>query len=497
MMRVKTFTPVIRVTLIKLIQRSALQGGGSAAVSQRFSGAKRTVDLTRFLGEGSAVQTHKSLREAAGGFQVTLIDKPYGEGSDIDSFYGAVEPMDGIEIRISHGPLSGGGGADPAKPPLVMRGFVSEISRSMTMGANGRPSRTVTIAGQDYGKIWQQVQIWYFPGYVIGQWLLSGLRLFERFGVGADAMAGAEFVRQVATQILNPYLAALAPSGGSMPSSFDTSRVTVAHGTTSITGPQNAEGPIYGIMKRYLDVGAWNELFIEDSEDAVHIVYRPNPAKSVSGDLIMPGATAPEVVEVPREDVVSAKFSRTDANVANFYWVRSPVFDLNSDMYRLLDAQASGDRETVDLSEYPNAQQRLYGVRTLYETTQMGGDDVRTFQSGRPAQEHDERDVRQVDWIKERRRQVVEQNKDNIIFESGAFRLRGNEKLRAGVTLRLKFGALTADYYVVSVQHNFEPMRSYTTDVTVERGTGFIERVQRGGGTDSPYLAEQQAGAPG
>jgi hypothetical protein len=33
-------------------------------------------------------------------------------------------------------------------------------------------------------------------------------------------------------------------------------------------------------------------------------------------------------------------------------------------------------------------------------------------------------------------------------------------------------------------------MRSWTTKVQVDRGTGFINRIQRGGGQASPYFSE-------
>ena len=51
-------------------------------------------------------------------------------------------------------------------------------------------------------------------------------------------------------------------------------------------------------------------------------------------------------------------------------------------------------------------------------------------------------------------------------------------------------GGFTAEYYAHTVQHEFVPFRSYATTVSYERSTGFIERVQRKGSVDSPYLAE-------
>lgn len=136
---VEIYEPGIRVTLYKTISRTTLDANNP--VSQRFQGSAKTIDLTPFLGDGSALRTSKSVRESAGGFSLTLVDKPYkgtyAGTNTFETLYGLIEPMDLIEIRMRHDPPSTGG----AKPPIVMRGFVSTVSRSETMGADGRPQR--------------------------------------------------------------------------------------------------------------------------------------------------------------------------------------------------------------------------------------------------------------------------------------------------------------------------------------------------------------------
>jgi hypothetical protein len=85
---------------------------------------------------------------------------------------------------------------------------------------------------------------------------------------------------------------------------------------------------------------------------------------------------------------------------------------------------------------------------------------------------------------------MAAQNQDNILYESGSMRVRGNEAVRAGMYVRLHRGTFVATYYVVAVAHDYLPFQGVFSTLTVERGTGFIERVKRGGGSDSPYLAE-------
>lgn len=495
--RVKIYEPDIQVKLIKTISRATLDGNNP--VSQRFQGSDRAIDLSLFLGDGSALRTSKSVREAAGGFSLTLADKPfkgkYAGSTTFETLYGLIEPMDFIEIRIRHDPPTAAG----AKPSIVMRGFVSTVSRSETMGADGRPQRAVIVNGQDYGKLWQMLQILYLPGYVLGEDILSGFKLFERFGVGLETtMKAADFVTQVVQKILNPYLTSLlpknivnlAPKDSPIPNQVQLD-LSVKSGVTSVTGPQNQEGTIYDLLRTYGDVGVWNELYLDDREDGVYCVYRPVPALDISGNLIQSNKQKPTYVDMPDTDVISLNVSRSDANVANFYWTRMPRFDLVSDIYRQQFAIQGADKDTVLLDTYANSSVQLYGLRVMYADTQQGGDEVTTFSSGQPADVKVKFDTSMANWINSRRAIMVEQNKDNVLLESGVMRVRGNEAIKAGTYVRLHRGPFQAVYYVIQVDHDYIPFQGFFSTLTVERGTGFIERVRKNGsGGNSPYLAE-------
>lgn len=119
---------------------------------------------------------------------------------------------------------------------------------------------------------------------------------------------------------------------------------------------------------------------------------------------------------------------------------------------------------------------------------------------GLPRQVQDERWPDAIDFINRRRATILEQNRDNVVFESGSIGLRGNEAIRAGSYVKLirgtdvvgaaLGGGSLAEYYAARVAHAFLPFRSFTTTVTFDRGTGFIERVQKA----APYLEEIAAG---
>jgi hypothetical protein len=70
--------------------------------------------------------------------------------------------------------------------------------------------------------------------------------------------------------------------------------------------------------------------------------------------------------------------------------------------------------------------------------------------------------------------------------------IKGNGAIKAGSYVNLARGAnagLVAEYYCHTVTHDFAPFLRYTTQVSFDRGTGFIQRVQR---KDGAYLPEMR-----
>jgi hypothetical protein len=486
-MNVQLYTPDVRVTLYKTIGRQTIDG--QTPVSQRVLDTNSTIDLTPFLGEAGSLRVSKSIRSPAGGFSLTLPDKPYMQNGSIESLYGLIEPMDLIEIRMRH-ELPGSTSNNLPTPPILMRGFVSEISRGESMGGNGKPQRTVTIAGQDYGKLWQMMQIKYLPGYVIGENYLSSFKLFERFGVGFDtSMTAPTFVSNVVSEIINPFLTAMMPPNSPNPTELKAD-ISVTHGVVDVGGAQNQQGTIFGLLSSFGDVGVWNELYIEDREDGVYVVYRPNPFKDIYGTVIQDDAPALLPIDVSDKDVISLNVSRSDANVSNYYWVRAPRFEMVSDIYRQQFAIQGASAATVDLGQYPNSAEQFYGMRMMETETQMGGDDVTTMASGQPSDQQTTRDTSMSNWINDRRAILVAQNKDNVLLESGVARIRANELIKPGCYVRIVRGSFSSTFYVSSIDLDYVPYQGLFQTLKLERGNGFINRVTAGAGVQSPYNAE-------
>lgn len=486
-------SPRISVRLFKTIQRGTIAGG--QPVSARYAGKDPYIDLTEFLGEGSAVRTSKSVKEPAGSFSITFADKAETDyWGMLESVYGLVEPMDVVEIRMW-------GGMGPSQLgldlPIVMRGFVSDVARSQTMGSNGQPMRTVTVTGQDYGKLWQVYQIVYLPFYTSGQPLLTNFELFEMFGVGAvNTMKAGEFVSTMVDKVINPFVAGFMPDtlAGAVPRDLDTvSSISVNHGVVNM-GQQQWQGSIYDILRQHSDVGIWNELYTEDREDGVHVVYRPIPAMELGTEtLIMDDAQAPVYCRVTDGLIESVSYSRTDGGVANFYWVNSQLSNMVSDIARKYWG-LSADDQTINIKDYPNSAAKYYGVRPMYAETNLGEDGVENLGSGQRQDAQDQRDDKMMDWVGKRRQQMLRMNRDNVVLERGVARVKGGvmrpagyELMKPGDYAMFQTGNIQWRAYVTQIEHEFTPYQGYTQTLSFERGEGFAVRSQMNG---SPYLSE-------
>ena len=496
-------SPRLTVRLYKTIGRKNI--AGNVSVSTRYENKAEYIDLTPFLGDGSSVVTSKSVRDPAGAFSITFPDRAHQQltsqstsapAYDLESIYGLVEPMDVIEIR-----MWGGVGPAPAEFPIKMRGFISRIDRTMAAGDNGQPVRSVVVSGQDYGKIWQTFQISHMASNIEGNPILTTYALSKLFGVGVEnTMRADEYVREMITKIINPHIKGFMPENSPMPTELLVDgNILVKTGGVNLSY-QSLQGSLYDGMRPHADVGIWNELYTEDREDGVHVIYRPTPSLHITPPdgsetrKIQPDAPDPIYVEIPDGSIKALQMSRSDSNVANYYWVNNSRFDLQDDMVRKM-AGLSGDDETIRLVDYPNSAIKYYGVRMMEATTQQGDTDVKNMLGTSDRAELEKRGLLNEAWINRRRRLMVEMNRDNVVFESGSARVQGgimradgSGPMRAGDYARFKIGTTVSDAYIVSITEEFMPYHGYTAMLSLERGEGFVNRTTGG---SSPWLAEQ------
>lgn len=472
-MTIKVYQPGLQVTLIKLVARKD-------GVASRYTAAKREIDLTPYLGDAGVVRTVKDIAEPTGGFTIAFADKL--DPDIVDTVYSYVEPMDMIEIRAARQPEQFVGG----KLPLIMRGFVSGVRRTESIAEDGTPRRLVVVNGQDAGKLWLIYAIWFELATVQEKPMLTQFSLQAALGIAPRVYSLSDFVTAVTLQVVNPKIEALSAFANRQVAPF-TVRATVKQGQVIPEMAAAYEGPIWNLIQEYAE-RPWNELFTEDTEDGPVLVFRPTPFKDITGKLIMPGAEDPGTIDLDIVDVASLDVSRSDARIANFFWV--PPGNSMLDNNQLVNVQSLISGQPLDFN-YGNNAPELYGARRMVVPTRVIPTDQDQLPIKQSANERAGAAQRYIQWHLQRMQQLKAMNRDNGVFESCVMVVKGDEGFKPGRYLRLTRGDLISESYLMRVAQSFLPLQTWTTSLAVERGTGFLERNKYSG---SPYLAEGRMG---
>ncbi|HET7675831.1 MAG TPA: hypothetical protein VFL54_09945 [Gammaproteobacteria bacterium] len=485
---VRSYQPRIQVTLVKCVKEKNAQ-------AERYVAANNRIDLTPFLSENGSVVTHKDITQPLGTFNITFADQVDRNGRDsrhADSVYGIVAPMDYVEIRMARSPVARREDYGQYLP-VIMRGFVSQVRRSQMIGGDGKPVRSVIIEGQDFGKLLQIMQIFYERNYGLGQNLVTKFLLAQNYAVKFKSFTASDFMRAMIDQIVTPELEVLWQESALSSTIENPMRIrtdgslTVDDGTVQPYVFQHYSGNLWGLMKQFADLN-WNELFIRDDPDGVRLVYRPFPYKDIDGHWIKPGAD-PGSTRITLDDVGAMNVSRSDANVANYFWVDAPHYQAigpsqNQDF-------AYSQKENYLMEDYPNNNPALYGIRKMEATTAQGPSGESTSGVDLDKEGQAKAIGNMWDWLAERRGRLKAYNKDNVMFEVGDMTLKGNAQVRPGTYLELDLGAFRPEYYAYAVTQTYVPLREFTTKVAVKRGTGYIQRSRL---ERSPYRAERGSG---
>ena len=478
-MGIHAFKSALSVKLIKLVKRAD-------GVAARFA-PPNDFDLTPFLGDVGGVRTSKSIREPAGSFSISFADKK--DTAKADTVYGLVEPMDMIEIRASRTPDQYSG----KNLPIVMRGIVTDIKRDESMSADGTPQRVVVIAGHDFGYFWLINQIMFELLYITDVPFLTQFRAQAATGISDGLLDVSDFMAQL-TGFVNTKIEAFAGYSCHVIPQF-TPRCTVPEGQVAPNLAAGIDGPLWNFADRFSD-GTWNELFTEDAESGPLLIFRPVPYHGLDGKLLndgngnltMQGAVEPGTIPIDISSVFAMSVRRTDRRIANFFWTNpgSSLFDTNGSV--ALAALVQGTPLDTD---YANNRPEIYGIRKMPTTTALFTDKWKAMPSQAPTGQEGAQGSDQNVWHLHRMAQLRAANRDNGVFEEGAMTVMGIETLKGGRYLQLTRGSLVAEYYITSVSHNFAPLQTWTSQIQVERGTGFLARNKM---QQSPYLAEGRKG---
>jgi len=364
----KTFSPRAEVRLLKTARRSELGAGLQAAARYQ---QLESIDLTPYLMEQTPIDVVQYIGGGAGTWSMTLADRMMPEYKE--TLYALIEPMDMIEIRMARSPheYQGKSGANSYKLPVTMRGFVSNIERHRSM-SGGAPVRRIQVSGHDFGKILDILRIYYLNNSAIGDNILGELKFFHKYaGLDQAKIMGAdEFVRLVLDKLINPFIDRLTVNASGDKVGAAVVRKLAAEvsieGTVSPLGVSLfSDGSVRQFLDQFLDVGAFNELFVDDREDASVLVVRPNKFLNLSNEAIQ-GAATPAPTASPGKDNREAELAAANEELAkakaewkvqdDLHW--KLLADTQDRISRRDQALAAGDR--VGYEQYQSEAEMIY-----------------------------------------------------------------------------------------------------------------------------------------
>lgn len=459
----KVYQPQVSVTLVKTSSQSTAIGM-SAALSE--------IDITPWFGDSSSIETSKGVRQPAGTFAFTLPDKPY-KGK---SLYGLITPMDYVIIRMAHDSSQQSNG----NYPLIMYGLVSDVTSNTSL-QGGKPQRTIKITGHDFGKILQVLQIIYLPGSTTEKFAADAYRyqhIYEQ-DAGMKTRSAAEWVQLTLDKIINPFINKLSLVGGQrlvrhLMINGMTAKVAVGGNINTFTPTTLHDVSMHKFLTTLLDAPVFNELYTEDSEEGVTLVVREVPFKDIYTDKFVQERAYADSMDISTDDIISQSFNRTDARVANYYWVNGSHYAYYTNE-QLKNTALQGNFDSFIIFGYENSDRSMYGVRLMEMGSSLQPNDY--YQADNPKAEKIPAIEQSLQsWLAQRRKVLMAMNKDNVLLESGTLQLRGNEAIKAGAYLQIyDKGVRLGEVYAHTVNHQFRPFYGYLTSVQFDRGTLFFE----------------------
>jgi len=465
-------------------------------------------DITPFLGDGGYVTTAKDLYSPKGRWEVMIPDKPMrddGSGDIIDSLYGLIAPMAPVEIRMARNTHEYWW----SQAPVVMRGFVRSVTRDESIGDDGRPQRSVRIAGDDYGAIGEITRISLISQAGLDQSLLPIIRRLE-MGAEGQLLPACQYI-DVLRGMMNSQLQGMKAETGNTDLIHEIDYdCSVGVGMVHANRLTETQGTAWKMMMDGADT-PWNELFIEDRDFALDdgkigpcLVYRPTPWKTLDGKFIEnTGQTidANKILHIadqadaglPEFSLVrSASYQRSDSQVNNIYWVvaRAIAFDWS----RALAEALTREDASIQFTDHPNADIDIYGPRVMtLESAQAPEGAWRQIlvESGNADQNRATLD----EWAKQRLKWVTDANIDNVLRDDGMIVVRGNEKLRIGSYYTITRGQFACEHYITHVSHTFVPGREFFTHIRFIRSNNYyLRNRKRTEESLSPFLLEGRMG---
>ena len=455
------------------------------------------LDLTEYV---VGATCSRSLLEAAGTWTVYLrpiISKNYllDLPIPINSY---------IEIRADRS-------TQGTVPKLLMRGLVTvvEMGENPSQSADGSPSRSFMISGNDMAKILQSRRIVIPPSVATGDMTAVQLKL----GMYTDILAKQESVFQTFTQ-WNDFFVGRAlkddgvninKSNGSPPFGIRARTIIpTIDGNSSdgegsnelfvmLTAPlwQDFTGSLWNFMEFFVQ-RPFFEMFIEDTETETQIISRWVPFRGGDGEFPtrnfdnMPWVrdeAKPEVRAISPNTIVQRKLRRSDRDRFTYFWTQYGQHALGdvSNNLNLPDSFSTSFSNPY----YDEMGTVQFGYKPL--VTKVNFLSTRFKVMADPTTREDTAaDLLEFlhmlnDWI-------VKVFYFTDALYAGTIVTKGNPDIKIGQEITITTPLSAERYYVESVEHSLEvhPTPKFLTKLGVTRGTG-LTKIPSSDFTPSAY----------
>lgn len=297
-------------------------------------------DLTPYVMQAT---THRALGEPMGNFALLLTFKKRWDVT--------LTPMDYVEIYM---------GRFSKTPIIQMRGFISNVRRTRVMDQTGKWRRTITINGNDYGKLLKQYQIYYManiPGQVLqgtdtdpAQGLLAPL-LTENMGIFTDSITGLvplqKFISEVIKVTLKPWIDSLRKTCNAIPQLIVSTNVKSDYALNWMS-LQSLQGALDGVIDQYANA-PWCEWFFIDAPDGPKLIHRDTPFKDRKGKYIYASSALNEKYWttnwIDDSSIKEEDIGKSDAEVYDYFFTYPSLFPDGDIAYKyaLIEAGELGD----------------------------------------------------------------------------------------------------------------------------------------------------------
>lgn len=414
-----------------------------------------------------AVSTTRQINSPAGAWALTLVSRRDKQGR---TWAKRIRPMDYIEIRFGRYTKR------PAKPKIVMRGFVDKLSEIIGVSGDGKPQRQITISGRDFGKMLLKKQI-YILHYTSSAAIMAEMQsqqgaegaiftdLWQKFKDN-PFMKPQEFMDKV-----HDYIFAATSVGGAGSQGGGTGPTNLVANVPDMkfvskdmddlvvcpVSMVTLQGSVWNLFEHYHGTPVC-ELIVHDTEEGPELLWRWAPFKDRDAKIIPPSTNDGKPTIIDADEIMQYSIETNDNELWNYYFTFAKPVGMMGTQYKFF-AVGEGN---------PTFRQKLidrYGFKPLEIEMPLA-----RLESGQPTQEVLEKQIE--DWQKMGKQ--ISQWADKAYShvprqEGGVIVMRGDERLDIGTYMEIR--QTKQELYVEAIRHDFtlNPPR-FTSTVTVSRG---------------------------